>query len=682
MSNIHYAAEIQQRELPLLAILMAQQAVLLPLFFFVPNWIMLLDVAVVVVCIRRIRQPHYVLPQWLKVTLTLVAVAGVFWAFRKLSGRDAGVALITVMYCLKIIEVYRRRDAYVMLLLGFFMLVAAFLFTQKLWLSLYQFVPVMLILYALLSMHRLNTTNATRINGFARLLKSVGGYLLLALPIMIILFVFFPRLDGPIWRMPGAGQSASGISDTMTPGDVSSLQLFDKVAFRVRFVNEAPPPQKMYWRAFVLDKFDGLTWSRQKKLPRMPDSISTNQQSPVYQYEMVLEQNQQNWLITLDRPLEVMGRAQILADSAVYSSYRLRSRTRFSAVSQPDLVLDKTLSPSSRALNLSLPDDGDPKARLYAQELKNRFGSAKEIVNELLREIHQAPFYYTLNPPILQRDTIDDFWFEQRRGFCEHYASAFVFLARAAGIPARVVVGYQGAEKNPLADYYIVRYANAHAWTEVWFEGEGWVRIDPTAAIALSRIEDELLVDYRQREGLFDDFFANAMDLDKLSVYQQFMYWLDDVNADWNEWIMDFDRGSQQNLFKSFGFENIGARSQVLLMIGLIAAFTLVISFRWLRHRVPVPESEKLFSQFCQLVAKALVEQGYYPDQQQAIKALQARGPQAIVNLLGSSEVVQKKQFIRWIQAYMRATYAQPKVTGEALQDFRQRLKVLTMHRL
>ena len=603
-------SQLTQRPINLLPILIAQQLVLLPLYFFNPVWITSLNVAIGgYVYLSEVRRTssgrkQFQMPVWLKVGITLVAAAGVLTTFHKLSGRDAGVALIATMYGLKMLEIKSRRDVYVIMLLGFFILLAGFLFDQSPWIALYQFIPIAAILNALMTTHSLQSSRGLFSQSLGFTFKRLLKYLILAIPIMIVLFVFFPRLSGPIWKMPGGSSASSGISDTMSPGAISSLQLFDKVALRVKFEGDEPNGNQLYWRTLVLDNFDGLTWSRDTKFGRLiranlskgelrnvipssstEDSLKQKGITKIkqFKYEISLEKTQLQWLTLLDRPSKIPPSSAIYDDYSVQVGHRLVDRIRYHGQSEPSRKLDLKLSARSRKHHTAIPDDGNERSMAWAKERRQLFTDDTSFVRSILTRINQQEYFYTLSPPIMSEDTVDSFWFDEQRGFCEHYAAALVFISRAAGIPARVVVGYQGAEKNPLSDYWIVRYANAHAWTEIWLENQGWVRVDPTAAIASHRIEEQLQLDYSQRSSLFEDFGFDAVDLHDLGWIKQFQYWIDKGNSGWNDWVLDYNRQTQRKLFSGLGLEKLTIQQISILMISIIALFMLIISFKWIK---------------------------------------------------------------------------------------------------
>ena len=691
-------SDYDHRKIELLPILIAQQLVLLPLYFFIPIWITIFNLAIVVlVYFSKVKQVFSIHPL-IKNAITLLAAAGVMYFFQKLTGRDAGVALIATMYGLKIIEVKSHRDVYILMLLGFFILTGGFLFNQSPWIAIYQFIPVAAILNGLISIHSLSGFNSANDvylkqqiklksilqNPLKSTIKQLTKYLLLALPLMVVLFVFFPRLAGPIWKMPGGEGGSTGISDTMSPGAISNLQLFDKVAFRVKFKDKTPSGSEMYWRTLVLDHFDGFTWTRQAKtkeqgIQTFVESKRAQQSTDEYQslagfysYDMSLEQTRQQWLTFLDRPIDIPKRATLYADYSVQIDHRLLDRTRYSAGSLTQLTINPRLSAQERQKNTELPSEGNSRSRDWAKQQRQLYPTDRDYILSLLSKVNQQEYFYTLLPPLMEEDTVDSFWFDHQKGFCEHYAGAFVFLARAAGVPARVVIGYQGAEKNPLSDYWIVRYANAHAWTEVWFENEGWVRVDPTSAIAPHRIEEQLQQDYSQREGLFGDFGFDAVDLDDIGLMKQFEYWMDQANSGWNDWILDYNQNTQKRVFEGLGLERLTGQQIGVLMVAILAIFLSFISFKWVRNKQYLDPIQTSF----QILQRKLLAFGIDLPANKGMNEL-------VQDILSSNEhfpvmeKISQAQLIRILKYYNHLRYQRAEITQKQQNHFHDQVKRL-----
>jgi len=690
MSEQIALTDYNNRKIELLPILLAQQLVLLPLYFFIPIWIAILNSLVVILVYLGNRKKDFIIPAWIKFSITLIAFFGILLSFHKVTGRDAGVALIAMMYGIKILEINSQRDVFVLMLLGFFLLLAGFLFDQSPIIAIYQFVAIAAILNALTSIHSLKPTAQIIQGSSASTLKQMLKYFVLAVPLMIVLFIFFPRLSGPIWKMPGGSSGSTGISETMTPGEISSLQLDEKVAFRVKFNGATPKTFEMYWRTLVLEQFDGLTWSRgieatQKPIDDWKNKIAfsdkqegkLNNRDATYRYDISLEKTRMSWLTLLDRPTNIPARSKIYSDYVVKANRRLTDRTRYKAESQPRLTLNLQLSESDRRLNTQLAGNGNQRSKNWAVQQRGKFGDDRAYIHSLLTHINRQPFFYTYTPPIMARDTVDSFWFDKRRGFCEHYASSLVFLARAADIPARVVVGYQGAEKNPLSDYWIVRYANAHAWTEIWFQNEGWVRIDPTAAIAPHRIEERSQVDYSQRQSLFGDFGFEAVDLDNIGWLKQFQFWMDRANTGWNDWVLDYSRDRQAKLFEGLGLEKLNIQQISIMMIAIISLILTVISFNWVKASTAKDPFQASFDRLMAKLAKEGVEIAADKGANELILELAAVDDTG--KPLSKSRLCQDSiaELLEILNLYVLLRYQQKSTTNKQQKDFHRKVKAL-----
>ncbi len=655
------------QKLPFAEIIIAQQLTLLPLYFYIPVWVTTLSIIVAILMFWSKAKTKFVCPRWLKLVITLITIGGIYLLFKKFSGREAGVTLIVAMYSLKILETNKRRDANLILNLSFFILTTGFLFSQQPLIAIYQFIPVIAILYALTKLHQVDISSAF---SFASLLKSTSKLLLMALPVMVLLFLFFPRLSSPLWRMPGSAAAVSGVGDSMSPGDVSNLQLFDKIAFRATFNGETPNENDLYWRVLVLDEFDGLTWTRGGSTPFKIPQAQIELLNTI-DYSISMEPSRQNYLVTLDKAVSGQNNSTLLSDFVVYSRFRIIDRVKYNLTSAPSLAADiNGLTNQQRNFFTRLPQEGNARSKAWAIQERQKHISDYDYLQSLLKTINQDAYYYTLSPPILAQDTVDSFWFDFQRGFCEHYAGAFVYMARAAGIPARVVIGYQGAEKNTLADYWIVRYANAHAWTEVWLEGQGWVRIDPTTAIAPHRVEEQLLSDYSQRNGIFDDF--SIVEFDNIGLMKELEYWFDEMNNNWNEWIVDFNSGRQRQLFNNLGIKAI-SNKQLISLLGIgLALFLLVISFQSFRNRAKQDRLAVAYERFKKITLRQLVVLKQLDNQ-----SLTNLGPKAIYQLILSSDVTYQKEQLSLLKHYIQLRYSGKEASDRQIKKLAKKFSQL-----
>lgn len=667
-ANYPYSISLQglkSRPLPLMDLLIAQQAVLFPLYFFTPLWIVLLNGFCIANVLAIHWQKTWQCPRWLKNAVTLAAIAGVFFSFHKISGRDAGVALIAAMYSLKILELNKTRDANLMLALGFFMMLAGFLFSQKPWIAFYQLIPLLAILNAFIVMQSLQPDQNLR-QSIPSLARKLSSYLLLALPIMLLLFVFFPRLAGPIWRMPGMPSSTSGISDTMSPGEFSQLHLSERVALRVKFDQKVPNKAQMYWRTLVLDQYDNLTWTRKGAAivgepqfdPKTRQKLDLDNQR--VDYTITLEPTSQNYLPTLDSPFKIPDNARMVADSITFFPSKVYDRLRYSASSLPTTSVppfrrEVTLSSELLERYTALPRQGNPRAKHWAMQQRQLFASDQDFINAILHKINQEAFYYTLSPPIMEEDMVDSFWFDFQKGFCEHYAGALVYLARAANIPARVVIGYQGAEENPLADYWIVRDSDAHAWTEIWLADLGWVRVDPTSAIAQHRVELDLLNQVRERDTLFDG--SELLSIEDLSLLSKAGFWLDGFNNRWNDWVLDYNRRSQQSLMERWGLSHISPSQIFSFVIAGLALFVVLLSLVSFYHR---PHHSPVTRSFLRLQKKLAGQEADLLDL--------SEGPEQIRQQLTKLDSEKYRPMVVLLNEYIKLRYQSEQCDPKALK--------------
>ena len=528
--------------------------------------------------------------RWLRAGLALACFLGVLATYSSISGVGPGSALLAVMAALKLLETRKRRDQFVLLFLSIFLVMSSLLREQYLWSVPYMALSLLVIMTAWLRMSAGESQSA-------RQSFTTGGRLLLyAVPLAIVMWVFFPRLSSPFWAVPiDTSQASSGLSDTMSPGDITSLSMSNEVAFRVAFEGEIPAPRDRYWRGLVLTRFNGRTWSgREPSISRSAlDQIEVAGE-PV-NYEITLEPTRQQWVFALDMPTSwslrrtFMGPQQQLARMTPIDqriAYRVTSHTEFRVGTE--------LSELYRNWYSDLPDDSNPRTEELAREMHAAAGNDRNFVDAVLEKLNREEFYYTLEPPPLGRNPVDRFLFETRRGFCEHYASAFSVMMRSVGIPARVVLGYQGGEINPMGGHLIVRQSDAHAWTEVWLDGLGWRRIDPTAAVAPERI------DIGASDAAFDGVGQSWGLTAPSRLVHQFKLTWDAMNAKWNEWILGYGPETQNSFMKWLGMDDPSWRKMMLTLVGLVIGLILLISLLlMLRYRPPrKDEAARLYWRF------------------------------------------------------------------------------------
>jgi transglutaminase-like putative cysteine protease len=529
------------------------------------------------------------------ITIAVLVVPLLLVRFHTFNGLVGGTALLSVTAGLKLLETRTQRDIYIITLIVYFVSLAALLEGDSFWLLAYLIGVCWLTTATLLRL-----TSSGPAPDWRRSLRYGGRVLAQALPLALVFWLLFPRFAGPLWRIPNDSQAAaSGLSDSMSPGDITQLALSDEVAFRVRFETATPPNRERYWRGPVLDVFDGHTWSRSPSGVLAP---ALKPLGPSYKYTVMMEPHRHRWIFMLDWPSTWnLPRADLSSDYTLMQNEPLSRPVDVVGTSYTQVQATEPLSGGARSRDLRLPRDRNPRTRALAQELRSAHADDMEYLQAVLAMFTQQPFFYTLTPPKLSDDSVDEFLFNTKRGFCGHYASAFAALARAAGIPARVVTGYQGGTLNPYGDYWILRQSDAHAWTEVWIERRGWVRIDPTAAIAPERVE----------RGLAD---VASADESLASAWQRRTRWFagmqlrfDMVKEMWRERILDFDQDSQRKLLEYLRIPEPDGQKLVLV---LAVAMSLVLGWlTWQVRRELAPrakdETARAYARLCAKLAAA-----------------------------------------------------------------------------
>ena len=521
-------------------------------------------------------------PAWARIALTLLALALIVVAFGGLWGRRTATALLCVMLAAKMMEMFSMRDLRLVASVSFFLIATQFLFSERL---LYLGYLVAGCLVATIALTRIQAIHSqakqTGVASELAAVRSAAGLLLMAAPIALVLFVLFPRLAQPLWGLPDQIMDGrTGLSDDMSPGSISNLFLDDSPAFRVEFEGDPPPPDQRYWRGPVLWNFDGTTWSR----PFFGDTPSRQfvpEGEQAWSYRVQLEPHERRWLFVLDYPVRGPEQALITIDHQMLNRHPITTLTQYEVVSNPDFIDMPELSSGARAVALRLPEGRNPRTLALAAELRERHADDLDLINAVLRWFREDEFFYTLRASPLGRHGADEFLFDLRAGYCEYYASAFAILLRAAGIPTRVVTGYQGGFWQSGSQYLLVRQSDAHAWTEVWLEGRGWTRVDPTAAVSPARIE--------QSPRSIIDSPRHLLDLDWI---QNLRNQYDRVQHLWNRWILGFDHRRQQQFLQRLGLPDLSAERIALLMLAVLGLIMAPIAYALLSQPRLRPGSE------------------------------------------------------------------------------------------
>lgn len=554
-------------------LVLAQALVIVPHLFQLPLW--LLPIWLGVVCwrwqIARGVWPHPTGIQ--KAFLVIACSAGLYFSFGAKPSFDAMMSLLILGFSLKLCELRSRKELLLLLYLALFILACFFIVQNSLSAVLYALIPFVFLFNLFMQLQKANVTRAF-------VWKDIRGIfftVLQAIPLLLALFIVMPRL-GSFWAVPSLQQAKTGLSDFLSPGDISELIESDALAFRVTFSGEIPAQQNLYWRSMALSFFDGRAW-RQPSQHRTPLIFSTEKLvdstvGPETAYEVIFEPTGQNWLVMLMVPNSWSDSLRIDSRFSVTSLDPINERLAYKLSSRIQARVTP-LSENERAENLQLPAKGNPYTREEVARWLQIVDGPQAFIDKALGNFRES-FYYTLQPKQLTSDAIDSFLRDTKQGYCEHFASSFVFMARAAGIPARVVTGYQGGEVHREAGYISVRQRHAHAWAEVWLENKGWTLVDPTAAVAPERIlkSPEASLPTTDQARIQKPFYA------RIGIWAAATQYWDDVNYQWVRWVMNFDTENQDALLsKWFGDVSLirlagfilGAGALTLIMVYLFS---------------------------------------------------------------------------------------------------------------
>ncbi len=606
--------------------------------------------------------------RWWLLGLLAITIGATLLTHKTLLGRDAGVTLLVVLLSLKTLELRARRDAFVVFFLGFFCMLANFFYSQ----SLLTAASMLLGLLGLLTV----LVNAHMPVGKPPLLeaaRTAGWMTLLGAPIMVVLFVLFPRL-APLWGIPSdAAVGKSGLSENMQVGTIAKLALDDSVAMRIKFDGPPPPQTDMYLRGPVLSTFDGSQWrpARPDFASRYSVTASLVVTGTPTNYQVTLEQTNRPWLFMLDaapaNPVLAGYQTAMQADlqwmlnrpATELLRYRAQSFTNYKHGPEKAVVGLREF--------VELPPGFNPRTLALANDIRRdprytQAGSAA-LVQVVLDRLRTGGYSYTLEPGVYGVNTADEFWFDKKEGFCEHIASSFVILMRALDVPARIVTGYQGGERNTVDDFWVIRQSDAHAWAEVWQEGRGWLRIDPTSAVSPGRTGASQRLAAPQ--GVVGQALSN---LSPGFSIQLRAVW-DAVNNSWNQWVLNYTQGKQLDMLKNIGFNAPSWEDLSFLLIGIVVAVSLA-GAAW-----SVWERSQ-HDPWLRLLAKArkhLAKSGVVTDQ----NAATASTPRQLAALLKLHGGGGHDALHAWLMQLEAQRYARPSSSGQQLQQLRQQFNTL-----
>ena len=579
-------------------VLIGIHLVALPQYTHMPAYVLLLiglfTLWTVLIVSGRTSQPQKII----RMLLVGIVVFSLMVSYGTVFGQGPGTAMLIMLSFLKLFEMKDKRDVVLVIFIGYFLIASNFFHTQSPWIAVYVFAVVIYLTSLLIIFSdRLSSI------GFKARLRVSGRMTLQATPLMLILFVLFPRVPGPLWALPDDAHTAkTGISEEMAPGSINGLVSSGAVAFRVKFEGEPPPHEDLYWRGLVLSHYDGKTWTRDDApLYVRPDVVYEDKASDIRKYAVTLESHGRTWLYSLEQMIGYESKYRVTRELQLFADDKINDVILYTMQSNPYAV-NRGLFDPERTKNLDMPPDMNPRTKKLAMQLKLKANGDEELfVETVLKYFSNEEFFYTLSPPLLGENAMDDFLFETHRGFCEHYASAFVTLMRAGGIPARVVIGYQGGMTNPVDDYMIVRQSDAHAWTEVWLSDRGWLRVDPTAAVSPDRIERGI-----QNSGVELSRLPSIL-ISSNPVFLKTRYYWDSFHNSWNQWVVGFNDKKQKELFNRLGVENVNAATLVTWLVIAMSTCGGLVAL-WVFRRSPEGKKDVVryyYDVFCNKFAKA-----------------------------------------------------------------------------
>ncbi len=600
--------------------------VLLPQTTHLPVWCNLLAATVLLWRGALALQGKPLPGRWWLLGLLALAIGGTLLTHKTLLGRDAGVTLLVLLLTLKTLELRAKRDAFVVFFLGFFCILSNFFYSQ----SLLTAFSMLLGLLGLLTV----LVNAHMPVGKPPLLeaaKTAGWMALLGAPIMLVLFLLFPRL-APLWGVPGdALTGRSGLSSTMQVGSIAKLALDDSVAMRIKFEGSAPAQQDLYFRGPVLSDFDGQQWrpptARFSSRYELPSNLMLSG-APIA-YEVTLEPTNRPWLFVLEAAVQspsLPGFEAVMQNDLQWQVNRpITDLVRYKAQSYPIFRHGPLQAVPGLREFVELPPGFNPRTLALAAQIRRdpryaKAGSA-ELAQVVMERLRTGGYTYTLEPGVFAQNTADEFWFDRKAGFCEHIASSFVILMRALDVPARIVTGYQGGEFNSVGGFWVVRQSDAHAWTEVWYEGRGWVRIDPTSAVAPGRIG--AFQRLAAPQGVVAQILSN---LNPGFTAQLRATW-EAINNAWKQHVLNYTQGKQLDLLKNIGFESPSWQDLSYVLIGIVVLASLIGAAWTLWDRTQHDPWLRLLARARKRLTKADIESTPATSPRQLVEKMQLKYP-------------------------------------------------------
>jgi len=624
----------------------------LPQLYRLPIWF--LPMAVMVISYRFYAQLNHIRKAWnaLLMFIALSAVVLVIYSQGFGLSREISVTILITMTVLKLLETYVMRDALLVVMLCYFVTMTRFLYSQDLMLIFYLLGSAFITTHAL---SVLNYEKNSRLLDWKQIKQTLAS-LSLAIPFAVLFFLFFPRLGSPIWGSPDIfGEGKTGISDTMSPGSIVELFMDDSPAFRVTFENnQIPANQELYWRGPVLWNFDGRTWSRKRHRSIRPP-VKTFEQDKAITYQVELEATGQNYMFGLDYVLSGPSNAFVLPDSLMYSPTTINQLKHYEVTSVMQRQFPSTLPDWDKKALLAYPEEQNQQTQAMMQQWLSETNQVDDIINRALRWFNEDQFFYSYNPPALDGEVIDEFLFNSKRGFCEHYASSFTIMMRMAGIPARVVTGYQGGIDN--GGYLLVKQSDAHAWSEVFIEQEGgkgyWLRIDPTSMVAPERVEQGARQIMDEKRSFLDYEWM-------INLQEQ----LDKYRFQWNQWVRNFNTTKQEALFRSIGIKHQDGQSLAMILAGilLVTGLLTLLPLWWIRRQRHTT-LQRLYLKLTSLVRK-----------DQDLYALRTQGIETFAEQMIARHPASEADIKRFVKLYLNVRYSPRQQQPRMIQQLNQAL--------
>ncbi|MEO7916770.1 MAG: DUF3488 and transglutaminase-like domain-containing protein [Dokdonella sp.] len=613
---------------------------LLPHLQRLPTW---LGVALIVIVLARVvlrRRGMGAAARWIRLPLTIALVALTWREYGNVFGRDAGAALATGLLALKLLETEKKRDARVGLGFAAFVLMSALLFDQGLTATALVSAALIVVIAALAALQpaALPAKHPQwRMFRLAMILFACG------IPIALAGFVLIPRLASPLWGTPADQRPRIGLNDDMKPGSMTDLLIDETPALRAVFDAPIDKPDQQFFRAIVLWDFDGETWTGKGVLK--PESVEPV--SAPTNYTITMEATERRWLPTLDVPLAAPDGTRMSSERVVLTKERLTQPRAFKLQSALRYRLGLELGSGERQRALALPNQRNPKTLALAAEWKALFADKPDAIVSAALDLYYSRFTYTLAPPLLGRDSVDEFLFSTQAGYCEHYSSSFVVLMRAAGIPARVVTGYQGGWWSSGGNYLLIRHSDAHAWAEVWFDGRGWERVDPTAAVNPIRV------------------IANSRSGGELGWLHE--PWIrdlrnrmDGINRLWTEAVVQFNALRQKQALTRFGISDASQRDLVTVLTIIVIAM-LTLATLWALRKPALRRTDALERAWLALCGRIAISGPQRRDNE---------GPRDYAARVASHYGANGAEIVTLIQRYIALRYAGGSADPNAIACF------------